>query len=197
MANTNLFLDGNFDSTSNLYTYATTYALTPANHITLTLDGADSQAILAGISVIMSSEITGHKIYARANMMTDNSTCDALYMRIGTYGGGGTPETVDFESEVVSNTTYTLSGIVTVPVDYTAQLGLRLEPFFGSSDIAIGKTVYVSYALMVDLTAEYGAGNEPELATCDAWDWWDGEQGTIPVLTASQHGTHIDISWTT
>jgi len=72
--------------------------------------------------------------------------------------------------------------------------------------------IYGDQFMLVDLTAAYGAGHEPDLATCDAWDFFTGtivdasdslllkitESAALDTgfaLTAVQDGIHIDLSW--
>jgi hypothetical protein len=104
--------------------------------------------------------VTGHKIYACAKLATTN-LAPTFYLKMQIRSSaGGTYVTTGQANSPILNTEYFVSGIAT-PTDGSGGT-FRLKFEFGSSQN--GTTVTIKEVFMVDLTAIFGAGNEPSVA---------------------------------
>lgn len=118
----------------------------------------------------------GHKVYVRGSVKTDSA---AAIMQ-----GRLTLLTSSFAA-AAQNTIITLStnvwGTVSGVVETTAEVSIIvLGATFETQDIAIAANAWVDNILVIDLTAAFGAGNEPTAEQMDAYlaaypnSWFNG-----------------------
>jgi hypothetical protein len=139
----------------------------------------------------------GRKYYFRATML--GPTTDQVYCGIN----------ISYQWVSAPNSEEVLSAIYTATAtSHTVQ--------FADYRASGWDAIYGDRFILVDLTAAYGAGGEPDKATCDAWPFfettWDTPEAksatdtllvtltetaiaTSIVLTATKDGAHIDLSW--
>ena len=97
-----------------------------------------------------------HFYYLRCDMKDIDGTC---YMHFSSDGAVASNTVIQS-----SNTAWERRGIVTKPKGSNNKVCLRV----GSSTTPEGKSGYFKNAICIDLTATFGAGNEPTLAECEA-----------------------------
>lgn len=141
---------------------------------------------------------TGHQYYFRATLFAPNTNLGYCGIQGKTYLWLATANTPEVLSSIYAATA----------TSHTVQ--------FADYRASGWDTIYGDRFMLVDLTAAYGAGGEPDKATCDAWPFfettWDTPEAksatdtllvkltetaiaTSIVLTATKDGAHIDLSW--
>lgn len=108
----------------------------------------------------------GHKIYVRTNQKVTNSSCLSLRLYYDATTGGAFHQLILIPNPVI-NTTYTMSSIYTLGATYTGFIRFYLYEYYVDAATANGKVMQVYEPMCMDLTAIFGAGNEPNLAWCD------------------------------
>lgn len=130
--------------------------------------------------------VAGTKVYVsyRARVTNDSVVNITSFTR----NAGSTPIDYPLAQQLspVVNTWYNLSGIATLSGDYALGFRLYVLHSYESSAVANGKSLEVSNVLAIDLTAAFGAGNEPSKAQMDSimdslGGWFDGEKA-VPVF---------------
>lgn len=119
--------------------------------------------------------ITGKKLYVKARGRVTNGSASSLQILIaGTTGGGNL--TVKMLSNPIQNIWYDLSGIVTFGETNTGYVRFKMLHVYSDAATANGKVMEVQEVMAIDLTALFGAGNEPTAVQCDRMfaNWFDG-----------------------
>jgi len=106
------------------------------------------------------------KIYARALLRVTNSNCLLLHVRIQGSTGGGSVAAAQISNPTI-NTWYSESGIVNIDATQVGNVRIGIRQTYADSSTQNGKTIQVQQVIMVDLTAIFGAGNEPTSAQMD------------------------------
>ena len=102
------------------------------------------------------AKIIGNKYYLRANVTTKSALCTRI--RLGS---------IDFVPEINSpivNNPYLLSGVITASSTYNL---IVVYHRYASTADANGAAIEVDNVMAINLTATYGAGNEPTKEQCD------------------------------
>jgi hypothetical protein len=153
---TNLVSNGNFvDATG--WTGSNSSISVSDNIGTSTLLGSAAQGgfVKSGITPVI-----GHKYAATVRVMVTNSACTSIkYYTSG--GDNGTLVTSPNVNEWYQKTIIITNG-------YATQNNY-IYHFYPSAAIASGKVMKVQYVSLVDLTAAFGAGNEPSLTDYTNW----------------------------
>lgn len=170
---TNLVANGNFvDATGWTVNSGT---LSAANNTGLCT--ANGTNIYSYVTQTLSVKPASSKIYIYAKARVTNALCANMYLRLRD-GPSGTIYLSVTQATPTNGEWYTLSGIATTtsPVN---NLTVRVDHFYASTAIASGKVMEVQYVSCVDLTAEFGAGNEPSQTDYENWiktqsnSWFD------------------------
>jgi len=166
------WLGGLIDSQTTGYT---------ADDCTISFDSTYNRWVCTGNSAGTEMELRfdtdvscaeGDIIYMHARMLTTSADMDVLYLRaVGTTGG--TTTIVDSQSNPVQNTWYTLSGTLAANSDWSGYYRLRWT--LADSGGCNGKVLYVYRWVAINLTAQFGAGDEPDAADLDAFFEWRWE----------------------
>lgn len=120
----------------------------------------------------------GRQIYERVTARVTNSVC----LRFGMIFMTAPYQRVSQESPV-QNTWYTVSGIITTTAAYT---GFSVHHVYTDTATANGKVMEVREVFAIDLTAMFGAGNEPAKEWCDtAFNFVDGIRDVGPIRLTS------------
>lgn len=200
---TNLISNGNFagGNTWSTQNSATLDVVTISTDSTLSAAGTPSTAAEKalrvksgsaqyGQAVYSISGQSGHKYYFRADAVKPDNTKEAgiqLQLVASPYTAYG-----EDNRETSWDTWQTLSCIA--EVGSTASLYACLS--VNRSDTTSGLYAYYTNVLLVDLTASFGAGNEPELEWCNEnIGYFDGsvdENGNVLLPPAGDHNTRID-----
>lgn len=118
---------------------------------------------------------TGHKLYVAYKLYGSKSgtVVARTYGTLGTTTSGEVTKSVTTTptrfSDVITTATYTTNGLL----------------FNASGFTTSGDYILLDNVVVIDLTAEFGAGNEPSAATMDAalaylpGSWFDGTQNII------------------
>ena len=174
---TNMIAGGDFQSTTGWSTLGGTVSV--ANNVA-TVTGNGTNKLVQLYRNTGTVAIAGHKYYLRAKRRANSSLCKTLSYAI--YADGGLSKSVGIEFPA-SGIDYTHGGVL--PVPDTGTFGsMYVYAIFGydSTSDASGATQVVSYMSALDLTAIFGAGNEPTAAQMDAilarWpnSWFDGTE---------------------
>lgn len=121
--------------------------------------------------------VEGHKIYVIAIMTSPDTISGSYALNIeGTTGG---QEIFKYQDDPIVSAEYIVSGIVTLDDTYTGNLviGWRMSDSGGTNGEELG--VYNWTA--IDLTAQFGAGDEPDAADLDDFFAWRWDGWTNPV----------------
>lgn len=115
--------------------------------------------------------VTNHKIYIRATMSTTSADSDNLLLAI--YGSTSGADEVTLKSTPASGVDYVLSGVFTLTAAYTGNILLlfRLTRAASTNTVVCKITDWQS----INLTDQFGAGDEPLLAELDAFFLWRSE----------------------
>lgn len=157
----------NGDFSNGITGWASGYgSLTVSNNIaTITANGSlNAERLYQQTSLPYAS---GKKIYLRTIANVTNSVCTSLKHIITDSSGlnainGTTLNTPN------ANQDYTISSLITLTTNSTT-IRCILDAYYADATVANGKVMQVKQVMVVDLTALYGAGNEPtSLAWCDA-----------------------------
>lgn len=112
------------------------------------------------------SIVIGNKIYVKGLVRVTNAVCLNIYIVIdGTTAG--TNQTYVFPTPTL-NQWYPISVIFTVPADFIGNYRAYFQHEYADNATADGKVMEVQNFITIDLTTEFGAGNEPTLSWCDA-----------------------------
>lgn len=169
---TNLVPEGSFETMTKWSTWGTSSPdATQAQHgsYSLNLDTAGKFA-----SVAITTPVVGHKYYAR-EYIKSSGEINPSDCRFEIHGGDGVGLNWVIGWNQGNYPDWTIkSGIVTIDAVNASSYVLRT---FALDSTA---TVWLDNIVLVDLTEAFGAGNEPDLAWCDAHiPYFDGTQ---PVL---------------
>lgn len=116
---------------------------------------------------------TSHKYYVAAKLRVTNNLCSLL----GIFGWDTGWFSVTQIANPVINNWYKFSGVLTTRVALTSIVPCH---YYADGSIATGKVMEVQYVEVLDLTATFGAGNEPTVEQMDAImakfenSWFDG-----------------------
>lgn len=200
---TNLISNGNFASnnTWSSQNSATLDVVTISTDSTLSAAGTPSTAAEKALRVKSGSSQygqaiysisgqSGHKYYFRADAVKPDNTKTAgiqLQLAASPYTAYG-----EDNRETSWDTWQTLSCIA--EVESTASLYACLS--VNRSDTTSGLYAYYTNVLLVDLTASFGSGNEPNLDWCNGHiGYFDGsvdENGNALLPPAGDHNTKLD-----
>lgn len=115
---------------------------------------------------------TGHKVYVAAKLYGNKSGLATLEL-YGTFGVNNAGTSV----KSLTTTPTRFSQVITTASNVANGLNIIGDGFTSSGDY-----IMIDNVLVIDLTAEFGAGNEPSAATMDAAlanltnSWFDGTQ---------------------
>ncbi|MDF2948157.1 MAG: hypothetical protein K0R07_167 [Sedimentibacter sp.] len=168
MSAVNMIKNGNFATTDNWSTSNATRSVS-GNVLTMLASAQYGNVYSYGLS-----EIAGHKYYASIDVKSDsNSVClndSYSSTEVLTYHTG-------------SNQYEKLSKLFTSTTTKSSSAMFNVQDRRSSG----WTNVYTKNARMVDLTAIYGAGNEPDLATCDRLfgTYFESLQGSTGIKAVS------------
>ena len=181
-AMTNLIQNGNFASTSGWNTNSGTVVVSN-NVATITLEDTNTWFNINRYSGAVSA---GHKYYARFGFSCSQTS---PVVRLMIYNHEVTAAIASSLSFIysVANQWKIFSGIVTATVSDNSPLYL-FYPYQTSPGLTVGSTASFRQIVFIDLTAAFGAGNEPDKDYMDALlarlfpstnGWFDGTDTTV------------------
>ena len=149
----NLVVNGDFrNGTTGWLTGSSTNSVT-SGVLTNTGNGA---AVEPNAYSSIGDKVVGNKYYLRANVTPKSALCTKI--RIGSINMA---QTID--SPIVNNP-YLLSGVITASTTYGLIVAYHM---YASTANANGAAIEVYNVMAINLTATYGAGNEPTKEQCD------------------------------
>lgn len=163
---TNIISNGDFDGTTD---WSGGNATLSAASNTLSVTGNGGARSPYAYTSGSDQHVVGHKYYLRFNARVTNSSCESIRAYIG--------EQVTVQSSPTINKWYELSTVF--DADAAANY-VYVYHYYADAATADGKVMDVRYALAIDLTATFGAGNEPTATQMDdllsGFDnsWFDG-----------------------
>jgi hypothetical protein len=158
----NLVVNGDFSNGTTGWNRAVAHgrdSTISASSNTLTVVGASaSQAgVNSGSGVFQDNK----KYYCRCIAKVTNDICQSISLRRGANTG------IITINNPVKNQQYTLSGVITTGIVGTESF-IQVFHQYVDNATATGKVMEIQQVSTIDLTALFGAGNEPTLAQCDA-----------------------------
>lgn len=166
--------------TNSDYTNGTTgwygdFGTVSASSNTLTATANGSGSYLVSGQNCSNCAVAGNKIYGAIKQRVTNSSANSIGIMISDPDSNKYP--IIYNAPTMNNW-YSGGGVVTL----TKSGSISFKPFqiYSSSAIASGKVMEQQYAMMIDLTSTFGAGNEPssaQIATILAQlpnSWFDG-----------------------
>jgi len=198
----NLITNGNFSqSTTGWDTYSGSSVLTASNN-TLTVTGTGNNSYPIARYSNICSYVSGKKLYIKPKIKVTNSACSVLKIWVDSTSGMTTQEGILVTSPAV-NTVYNKGALVTLTSGGTGSISMRILSVYADNSTANGKITEIQEVMAIDLTALFGAGNEPTAAQCDVLfaGWFDGTvsrelplyNGTLGSTTGSDTN---DPTWT-
>jgi len=154
----NLIPNGNFTNGIDGWSSTSSTISAANNTLYVTGDGSSMYAYVYTQDKII-TPFVGQKIYLCAKVKVTNDACQEVRIY-----------TINMRGESIYNPTkdkdYTISSIAV----QTNEIPTRVYIYSRYIDVstAEGKVTELKEIIAVDLTAEFGAGNEPDLAWCDA-----------------------------
>ena len=174
MMGTNLVINGDFSSGTT--GWSNDGASLSVSNNTLSASGSGASAN-PGTSQIIGTVTTGSKYYLRAKVRVTNALCTSLLFRL-TFGSG-TTTSVGTISAPVQSQFYTIGTIFT-QTDQGGAFTMILRSTYADAATASGKVMEAQYVEVFNLTAIFGAGNEPTAEQMDdimakfTNSWFDG-----------------------
>lgn len=163
----NLVTNGDFSNGTTGWGTTTSATISTNNNV-LNVVGTGNGAVPVAVKNTMAKRI-GQKVYARMEAMVTNAACLTLKLQIGS-------DLVQ-EANPIANQWYALSKVST-QINDDIYLYVNPSHSYADASIALNKTMEVKNVVCIDLTAMFGAGNEPTLAECDVLfaDFYRAEQ---------------------
>lgn len=200
----NLVKNGNFVNGTTGWTGAGSIITANNNTLFVTANGSSNTPYVK-TGTLIPSVVSSTKIYARSKLRVTNSVCSKLNFGVY-YGNTGAPTTMVGSLSINSpsnGTWYDLSIIEEFKStdNYWSHQNLLAlaQHIYPDVSTANGKVMDVQNYIAVNLTALFGAGNEPDLATCDKLFgiYFDGLQGSTGVKVVSCGKNLFDINGAT
>lgn len=138
----------------------------------------------------------GQKIYLRGFAKIDNEQCIRMGFELRTQGGVPNGSVVPATlTSMTPGVWYFISGIITT--DRTDNTSLVVRHRYPVASDGNGKTMRAKEVMMIDLTATFGSGNEPDLATCDKLfaNWFDGLKSVVAPRVKSVDADEGNVSY--
>lgn len=168
---TNLVSNGNFSNGTTGWTPQNSTLSAAAN--TLSIVGNGGSPFVTGLTPI-GNKIVGHKYYYRVRARVTN----AVSTNLGITGDA----VIKFQANPVQNQWYDIKAVHTATTTYSS---LLLQHRYADAATANGKVAEIQYALVLNLTQIFGAGNEPTETEMDEIlakfpnNWFGGTVGTL------------------
>lgn len=201
---TNLVTNGNFVDGTTGWAVGTSATIAVVETI-LSITATGSYAYGSTNYVTSLAAANGKKIYIRAKCKVTSANCTNIFVNMTGSTGGN----VLYFSQTTptQNTVYTVSGITTCDATMTGNINIEFRHSYADATTANGKVMEVQNVMAFDLTAIFGAGNEPTAAEMDAilaadgTSYWDGARnvlcnpnGKYFWYDASGNGRHVKMS---
>lgn len=167
----NLVSNGNFADTTGWVGNSATVSAA-SNTLTVTGDGASATPSADQLGIV--PWVENKKIYARCKFKVTNSNC--TYVDVRAYVTGMATAVAVLQSSPSINTQYEKSGILTLGSGGSGDVRFQAVHRYADAATANGKVMEVQEVFAADLTAIFGAGNEPTAEQCDRFflGWFDG-----------------------
>lgn len=184
---TNLVSNGNFANGTTGWAENGSTISTANNKLTIT--GSGASAAISASQANMFAYANGNKIYLKCTFKVTDAVCSQIYATITATGMA--TQTVTFQAPPQQNTVYTKSVIATLAPGGSGNVSVLIRALYADSATASGKVMEVQNVMAFELTAIFGAGNEPSAAEMDAIlasepAYWDGTR-TVLANPASKY----------
>lgn len=170
---TNLLSNGDFSNGTSGWAAGYGSISATSNTLSMTSNGG---ATYSQVSQACSNcAVNGNKVYGSVKQRVTSSMATALGVLISDPGGN---KNIPTFYNPTSNFWYSNNGIV----NFTSSGQLTFKPYYSYVDAATanGKVMEIQYAMAIDLTYTFGAGNEPSAAQMTSVlsqlpnNWFDG-----------------------
>jgi len=160
----NLLLNPTFTNTDNWEPINGTESVSNNNYI-LTGDGT-STAVRVYQTLSNVGALIGKKYYVSTLARATNSLCASIALTLRSDVSGTNIVTVKTRLTPILNNWYTLSGLATLPTWSTTNILPYIYHTYTNAATANGKSIELKEIMVIDLTALFGAGNEPSVVDC-------------------------------
>lgn len=171
---TNLVTNGDFSNGTT--GWSNDGASLSVSNNTLSASGSGASAN-PGTLQIIGTVVAGSKYYLRAKVRVTNTLCTSLLFRL-TFGTGSTVSVGTISSPIQSQW-YAIGAIFT-QTDQSGNFTMIVRSTYADAATASGKVMETQYVEVFNLTAIFGAGNEPTAEQMDGImakftnSWFDG-----------------------
>lgn len=189
----NLVTNGDFSNGTTGWSAWNSTLTASGNILSVTNGGAD--VLSRCIKDLGKKFAVGAKIYVNYSFRVTNSSAAnmLIYVRDGASGSIHTSQTVTTPTQ---NQWYRVSLIGTITTNVNT-LNLIIQQTYTDAATANGKVMEVQQVFTINLTAMFGAGNEPTVATCDKIfaDYFNATQSAVTGRVKSVGKNLFDGVW--
>lgn len=168
----NLVTNGDFSNgTTGWSNLIGSTASVSGNTLSITGNGGSGSPGFAQSITVPAS--VGRKIYYRAKLRITNSSCSGLTIYLKNESDVDVASPVQFQNAPTINTWYEKGIILTTTSTSYSSIRPYARHSYADAATANGKVMEVQNVFAIDLTATFGAGNEPTKEWCDANLTWN------------------------
>ena len=179
---TNHVTNGDFSNGTTGWYGVQSELITANNILSVVGNGVGAVSIFA--QQTNTDYIMGNMYYVKARLRITGSQCIAavVYINSTTQGVASYIDAVNIQNYPIVNQWYEINAIVIPTVDFGGKVRIGGYHNYPTAEDTLGKTMDVQYAALIDLTATFGAGNEPTAAQMDRLltlfpnSWFDGTE---------------------
>jgi len=173
--NSNLVINDDFSNGTTGWTAASASTHSAANNTLSNTGDGTTLGPTEGQTASSLTAVVGNKLYLKYKHRVTNTVCVSIH----SYLYAGSAVYANQHNTPTQNIWYTDSGIITEPVGWSGPIGIYIDHNYADAATASGKVMELQEVMLIDLTAIYGAGNEPTQAWCDANIIFDSHSGVI------------------
>jgi hypothetical protein len=135
---------------------------TAVNNVLISTGNGTNARVRTNHTYAVGANPASRKIYVQSKFKVTNANCLDVNYELRSTIAGSKSVTILAQGGIVQNTVYTVSNIVTIPADWdTTNIVLYIYHHYADAATSNGKVMEIYPTIMVDLTTDYGAGNEP------------------------------------
>ena len=185
----NLVANGDFRNGTTGWIISSSDATVSNNTLSCTGSGTASFPSIGKITNLICQ--LGVKVLIKVKFKVTNPDCKMVDIKIiGTNGGEALIQSALTPTQ---NKEYVFAGITTISSIFKGNLRFQIFHVYQDAATANGKTMEVREVAVINLTATFGAGNEPDLATCDAMfsTYFEGTKSFVPAGRLKSVGKNL------
>ena len=180
---TNMVSNGDFSSGIN--SWQLSHATSSITDHVLSIVGDGTSSVPKLTQNTLHAAVPGHKIYVSAKVTAKTSDVSYFFLTAYNTDLAGSFIRVLIRSSPIIDTPYTLSGVITVPENWTGNLRVTIETVYASPAEASGKESTIESVIAIDITDTFGEGQEPDISIVESLlasfpnSWFDGTKTVV------------------